>query len=271
MTAPSDGDLREKYLANWAVPHMRQSRKGPPLSQCGCRSDLAELEREAGRNIELMWLTGKLAPYFKTIADFRHDNPEAIRIACQRFVAICRALGLAGTGMVAIDGSRFRAVNTHEKNYTKGKLARRKAETGAPELIALADRGCYEGEQIRACAAAGITPMVPKPNTSPARPAALGASRRSFISLAPIPIAALPVSSSKTASPPLRPARSSTSTSIRRPAVPVHPEVTVRQAKRSASGDGSMKPCSMPCTKGSMQCPLRWTSGAALSNTSSAH
>jgi transposase len=86
-----------------------------------------KLEREAGRNIELMWLTGKLVPDFKTIADFRRDNAGAIQIACQRFVAICRALGLVGGGMVAIDGSRLRAVNTHEKNYTKGKLVRRKA------------------------------------------------------------------------------------------------------------------------------------------------
>ena len=86
-----------------------------------------KLEREAGRNIEVMWLTGKLVPDFKTIADFRHDNPGAIQIACQRFVAICLALGLVGGSMVAIDGSRLRAVNTHEKNYTKGKLARRKA------------------------------------------------------------------------------------------------------------------------------------------------
>lgn len=247
-----------------------------------------KLEREAGRNIEVMWLTGKLVPDFKTIADFRHDNASAIQIACQRFVAICRALGLVGGGMVAIDGSRLRAVNTHEKNYTKGKLARRKAhveesiarylaeleqvdgaetgpatpriehlterlaalrgrlgdleeigqqleaapdrqisltdpdaramatgsdhrgvvgynvqaavdtkhhivvanavtnrghdrshllemataaqaEIGAAEMVALADRGYYEGEQIRACAEAGIIPMVPKPDTSPAR------------------------------------------------------------------------------------------------------
>jgi hypothetical protein len=85
------------------------------------------LEREAGRNIQLMWLTGKLVPDFKTIADFRHDNADAIQIACQRFVAACRALGLVGGGMVAIDVWRLRAVNTHEKNYTKGKLARWKA------------------------------------------------------------------------------------------------------------------------------------------------
>ncbi len=246
------------------------------------------LEREASRNVELMWLTGRLVPDFKTIADFRRDNPEAIKLACQRFVAVCHALGLVGGGVVAIDGSRFRAVNTHEKNYTKGKLARRKAhveesierylaeleaadtaetgvasprierlterlvslrgrlveledigrqlesstdgqlsltdpdaramatatnhrgvvgynvqaavdtkhhvvlvnavtnrgndrshllemakaakaETGAPEMMVLADRGYYEGEQIRACAAAGFTPMVPRPNTSPAQ------------------------------------------------------------------------------------------------------
>lgn len=247
-----------------------------------------KLEREAGRNIELMWLIGKLVPDFKTIADFRHDNPGAIQIACQRFVAICRALRLVGGGMVAIDGSRLRAVNTHEKNYTKGKLARRKAhveesiarylaeleeadsaeigpatphidrltqrlaalrgrlgeleeigrqleaapdgqisltdpdaramatgsdhrgvvgynvqaavdtkhhvvvanevtnrghdrshllemakaaqtEIGGSGMIALADRGYYEGEQIRSCDQAGIIPMVPKPNTSPAQ------------------------------------------------------------------------------------------------------
>ena len=247
-----------------------------------------KLEREAGRNIELMWLTGKLVPDFKTIADFRRDNASAIQIACQRFVTVCRALGLVGGGMVAIDGSRLRAVNTHEKNYTKGKLARRKAhveesiarylaeleeadsaetgpatpriehlserlaslrgrlgeleaigqqleaspdgqlslsdpdaramatgsdhrgvvgynlqaavdtkhhivvatavtnrghdrshllemakaaqaEIGATGMIALADRGYYEGERIRSCAEAGIVPMVPKPNTSPAQ------------------------------------------------------------------------------------------------------
>jgi len=80
-----------------------------------------------GRNIEVMWLTGKLAPDFKTIADFRRDNGSAIQIACQRFIAICRALGLVCGGVVAIDGSRLRAKSTHEKNYTKGKLARRKA------------------------------------------------------------------------------------------------------------------------------------------------
>ncbi|MBB3773822.1 transposase [Angulomicrobium tetraedrale] len=76
-----------------------------------------KLEREAGRNIELMWLTGKLAPDFKTIADFRSDNAGAIQIACQRFVAICRALGLVGGGMVAIDGSRLRGEHAREELY----------------------------------------------------------------------------------------------------------------------------------------------------------
>lgn len=247
-----------------------------------------KLEREAGRNIELMWLMGKLVPDFKTIADFRHDNPDAIQIACQRFVAICRALGLVGGGMVAIDGSRLRAVNTHEKNsprasWRAAKLMSKRAlrviwlsskkptvprparlrraltvspsdwrrcagalgeleeidrqlqaapdeqisltdpdaramatgsdhrgvvgynvqaavdtkhhivvangvtnrghdrshllemakaaqaEIGGSRMIALADRGYYEGEQIRSCAQAGIIPMVPKPNTSPAQ------------------------------------------------------------------------------------------------------
>src|SRR6476619_6621882 len=67
------------------------------------------LEREAGRNVEVMWLTGKLAPDFKTIADFRRDNGEAIRAVCRHFVVLCRDIGLIAGGTVAIDGSRFKA------------------------------------------------------------------------------------------------------------------------------------------------------------------
>jgi transposase len=89
------------------------------------------LEREAGRNVELMWLTGKLAPDFKTIADFRRDNAEPIKLACQQFIAVCRSLGLLAGSVVAIDGSKFRAINTHERNYTRAKLARRMAEVEA--------------------------------------------------------------------------------------------------------------------------------------------
>jgi len=80
------------------------------------------LEREAGRNVECMWLTGKLAPDFKTIADFRRDNGEAIRAVCRQFVTLCREIGLIAGGMVAVDGSRFKAVNTRDKNYTPGAI-----------------------------------------------------------------------------------------------------------------------------------------------------
>ena len=80
------------------------------------------LEREAGRNVECMWLTGKLAPDFKTIADFRRDNGEAIRAVCRQFVLLCREIGLIAGGMVAVDGSRFKAVNTRDKNYTPGAI-----------------------------------------------------------------------------------------------------------------------------------------------------
>jgi transposase len=83
------------------------------------------LEREAQRNIELMWLIGKLAPDFKTIADFRRDNGEAIRAVCRQFVLLCRGIGLIGGATVAVDGSRFKAVNTRDKNYTPGLQARR--------------------------------------------------------------------------------------------------------------------------------------------------
>ena len=83
------------------------------------------LERECQRNIELMWLTGKLAPDFKTIADFRRDNGEAIRNVCRQFVELCRRLDLFSQAVVAIDGSKFKAVNAHDRNFTHGKLEKR--------------------------------------------------------------------------------------------------------------------------------------------------
>ena len=83
------------------------------------------LEREAGRNVEVMWLTGRLAPDHKTIADFRKHNGRAIRKVCSRFVSICRDLGLFREASVAIDGSKFKAVNNRDKNFTAAKLKRR--------------------------------------------------------------------------------------------------------------------------------------------------
>jgi transposase len=89
------------------------------------------LEREAQRNVELMWLTGRLAPDFKTIADFRKDNGEAIRLVCREFVMLCRKLGLLNNTLVAIDGSTFKAVNNRDKNFTRAKMKRRLAEVEA--------------------------------------------------------------------------------------------------------------------------------------------
>ncbi len=86
------------------------------------------LERECGRNLELIWLTGRLKPDFKTIADFRKDNGEAIRKVCQQFVALCRDINLLDGNLVAIDGSRFKAVNAKAKNYTRGKLRQKLSE-----------------------------------------------------------------------------------------------------------------------------------------------
>ena len=83
------------------------------------------LEREAGRNVELMWLLGRLAPDFKTIADFRKDNTEAIRLVCREFVMVCRKLNLFADAFVAIDGSKLKAVNNRDRNYTQAKLKRR--------------------------------------------------------------------------------------------------------------------------------------------------
>jgi transposase len=86
------------------------------------------LERECGRNLELIWLTGRLKPDFKTIADFRKDNGPAVRKVCQQFVALCREIKLLDSDIVAIDGSRFKAVNAKAKSFTRGKLKQKLGE-----------------------------------------------------------------------------------------------------------------------------------------------
>ncbi len=86
------------------------------------------LEREAGRNLEVMWLCGRLVPDHKTIADFRKDSGPAIRKVCAQFVTLCRQLGLLATASVAIDGSKFKAVNNRDRNFTAAKMTRRREQ-----------------------------------------------------------------------------------------------------------------------------------------------
>src|SRR5271170_7494495 len=91
-------------------------------------SSSRRLEREAGHNVEVMWLTGRLVPDHKTIADFRKDDGTAIRKVCARFIALCRTMGLLTQPSVAIDGSKFKAVNNRDKNFTRAKMERRMAQ-----------------------------------------------------------------------------------------------------------------------------------------------
>jgi transposase-like protein DUF772/DDE family transposase len=86
------------------------------------------LEREAGRNVEVMWLLGRLVPDHKTAADFRKDNGRAIRKVCARFVELCREMGLLAKASVAIDGSKFKVVNNRDRNFTRAKVKRRRAQ-----------------------------------------------------------------------------------------------------------------------------------------------
>jgi transposase len=86
------------------------------------------LEHETQRNVELMWLTGRLTPDFKTIANFRKDNGRAIRKVCRQFIVLCRQLNLFTQTLVAIDGSKFKAVNNRDKNFTDAKMKRRMAQ-----------------------------------------------------------------------------------------------------------------------------------------------
>jgi transposase len=108
------------------------------------------LEREAARNIELMWLTGRLAPDFKTIADFRRANGSAIRAVCARFIVICGQLGLLSHAVAAIDGAKFKAVNSRDRNFTRGKLKRRLEQVEASierHLASLEAADLQEGGQ----------------------------------------------------------------------------------------------------------------------------
>jgi transposase len=112
------------------------------------------LERECQRNVELMWLTGRLAPDFKTIPDFRRDNGSAIRNVCRRFVELCRGLKLLSGDMVAIDGSKFKAVNSRDKNYTAGKIDKRQQQIEESiqrylDLIESADRASPIGFDVK--------------------------------------------------------------------------------------------------------------------------
>jgi len=111
------------------------------------------LEREAGRNVELMWLTGKLAPDHKTIANFRKDHGLAIQAACSQFVVLCRQIGLFTQALAAVDGSKFKAVNTRDKNFTATKLMKRMEQVAAHIAGYLADLDTadrQEGEAAQA-------------------------------------------------------------------------------------------------------------------------
>ena len=100
------------------------------------------LEREAQRNMELMWLTGRLMPDFKTIADFRRDNGPAIQATCRQFVLLCRKLGLFSDAVVGIDGSKFKAVNNRDKNlYPLQTAAPARADRSQHRALPFGDGG----------------------------------------------------------------------------------------------------------------------------------
>ena len=95
----------------------------------------SRLEREAGRNLEVIWLLGRLVPDDKVIADFCKDNGPSIRKVCAQFVELCRRLGLLTKASVAIDGSKFKAVNNRDNNFTSGKVERRLVNSLGFEVV----------------------------------------------------------------------------------------------------------------------------------------
>src|SRR5439155_752030 len=120
------------------------------------------LERETQRNVELIWLTGRLMPDFKTIADFRKDNGKAIRQVCKEFVVLCRSLNLFCDAIVAHEVTNV----GHDRSQLSSMAKEARDAIGIEELTILADRGYFSGEEILECDQAGITALVPKPQTS---------------------------------------------------------------------------------------------------------
>jgi len=120
------------------------------------------LEREAQRNTELMWLTGRLAPDFKTIANFRRDNGPAIRAVCGRFIELCRRLNLFTKAIVAIDGSKFKAVNNRDKNFTVAKVAKRMEQVDASiaRYLAALDRADRDESDVTEARTSRITQKI---------------------------------------------------------------------------------------------------------------
>ncbi len=143
-----------------------------------------------------MWLTGRLAPDFRTVADFRRDNGTGIRNVCRRFVVLCRELKLFSQALVVIDGSTFKAVNTRDRNFTEGEVDKRQKQieesiqrylnaletadrtqpaeleaktTRLQDKIARLREQMRNLDQIKECAGAGIAVMLPKPTTSSAK------------------------------------------------------------------------------------------------------
>src|ERR1700736_6347252 len=135
------------------------------------------LERECQRNIELIWLTGHLAPDFKTIADFRKDNGKAIREVCRTFVALCRELDLLSEASVAIDGSKFKAVNARDKNFTEVKMKRRleRIEESIARYIVQLETADRRGDGVPEAKVARFKDKIVKLNEEIARLSAINA------------------------------------------------------------------------------------------------
>jgi transposase len=135
------------------------------------------LERECQRNIEMIWLTGQLAPDFKTIADFRKDNGKAIREVCREFVALCHKLGLLSAASVAIDGSKFKAVNARDKNFTEAKMKRRleRIEESIARYIAQLETADRRGDTVPEAKVAHFKDKIVKLNEEIARLGAIKA------------------------------------------------------------------------------------------------
>jgi len=222
------------------------------------------LEREAQRNIELMWLTGRLAPDFKTIANFRRDYGPAIRAVCGQFIELCRRLNLFTKAVVAIDGSKFKAVNNRDKNFTVVKVAKRMEQVDASiaRYLAALDQADRQDSDVAEARTIRINEKI-------------AGLRRQMQALKEMErqVQAAPDKQVSLTDPDAR----SMATSGRGTGVVGYNVQTAVDAEHylivahevTNVGAGSTKGCSTRCRPGSTTCPMPWASADRPSNTPS--
>src|SRR6266568_1676415 len=205
------------------------------------------LEREAGRNLEVIWLLGRLVPDDKVIADFRKDNGPAIRRVCASFVNLCRQMGLLAKASVAIDGSKFKAVNNRDRNFTRGKIDRRRAQLEESVARYLSQLDTADRQEPSDVLVLKTTRLKEKLDKLKEEMGKLAAYEKQMLAS---PDGQISLTDPDSRSMATRNTGRRCAVTGRTPARPAQSRNSAPQAKNAASRDGSMSTFSKPCSSG---------------------